>query len=127
MYQLDEVNTVDQNNSLATTNLEEETQHKSNEVFVEDGAVVVEETVNLVEQVESQPLMYSFNTQSESVPPEPTTSNKVATSPQQGTPPKEEEPVAIVKKDPGWYKQMFQQFQNTVEEQFPGGMHVIVI
>ena len=118
MYQLGDVSTMDESNSDATNGQIEETQNKSDEVFVESGAPTVEETVTQVEQEGSQPLMYTFNNQSETAVPEQLTSNKVAT---QVAPPKEAEPVAIVKKDPGWYKQMFQQFQNTVEEQFPGG------
>ena len=31
-----------------------------------------------------------------------------------------ENPVAAGIKEPGWYKQMFQDFQNTVEETYPG-------
>lgn len=33
---------------------------------------------------------------------------------------KTENPVANGVKEPGWYKQMFQDFQQTVEETFPG-------
>lgn len=33
-------------------------------------------------------------------------------------------PVAMGTKEPGWYKQMFQDFQNTVDECFPGGQLV---
>ena len=120
MYQLDNVSTVDKDNSVSQP---EETQHSPNDVFVEGGAPLVEERVDQVEQVEKQPLMYTFNTQSQTTAPGHTTSNKPpAPTKQVAAPRKEEEPVAIVKKDPGWYKQMFQQFQNTVEEHFPGGM-----
>ncbi len=37
---------------------------------------------------------------------------------------KVDNPVAMGTKDPGWYKQMFQDFQNTVEECYPGGKQV---
>ena len=127
MYQLDN---VDKDKSSASdpaaASEAVETHNSSNDVFVEEGAVVVEERVDQAEQVEKQPLMYSFNTQSQTAPPKSTTPNKAATSPKQEAPHKEEEPVAIVRKDPGWYKQMFQQFQSTVEEHFPGGMQLHV-
>lgn len=120
MYQLDNVDTVDKDNS---TSQPEESQQSPGDVFVEDGAALVEERVDQVEQVENQPLTYTFNTQSQTAAPEHVTSSKPPAPPKQvAAPHKEEEPVAIVKKDPGWYKQMFQQFQNTVEEHFPGGM-----
>ena len=110
------MSTVDKDNQP------EQTQHSPSDVFVDDKAAAIEERVDQVEQVEKQPLMYTFNTQTAS---EHTTSSKPPAHPNQGAAHrKEEEPVAIVKKDPGWYKQMFQQFQNTVEEHFPGGTHV---
>lgn len=87
------------------------------------GNQVVEEPVSQVEQAEQQPVMYNFDIKTSAKPP--LAPSKVTTSPKKEEPRhrpvKEQEPVSIVKKDPGWYKQMFQQFQNTVEESFPGG------
>ena len=76
MYLLDN---VDKDNSSAcdpaTAGEAEQTQHDSNDVFVDEGAVVVEERVDQVEQVEKQPLTYSFNTQSQT---DSTTPSKAA-------------------------------------------------
>jgi hypothetical protein len=126
LYQLDNVNTMD-NDSSTSQPEQAQHSHSSSDVFVEGGAAIVEERVDQVQQVEEQPLMYTFDTKSHTATaPEHTTSSKPPPGPtkQVAAPRKEEEPVAIVKKDPGWYKQMFQQFQSTVEEHFPGGILV---
>ena len=87
------------------------------------GNQVVEEPVSQVQQDEQQPVMYNFDIKTNAKPPLPP--SKVTTPPKKeeprSRPVKDEEPVTIVKKDPGWYKQMFQQFQNNVEECFSGG------
>ena len=84
--------------------------------------IVEEEHVSQVEQAEQQPLTYNFD---EAISPQHTVKSEIATHPKNNKPSepvkKEEEPIAVVKKEPGWYKQMFQQFQSTVEEQLPGG------
>ena len=132
MYQLDDQSEVDNDTPLDTvidasetsgTAVEEPVsqveQVKQPLVYQFDpsdptnGSQVIEEPVSQVEQAEQQPVMYNFDIKTEAKPP--LAPSKVT------TPPKKEEPVTIVKKDPGWYKQMFQQFQNTVEEHFPGG------
>ena len=76
---------------------------------------VREEPVSQVEQAK-QPLMYHFE------PPVKPISADVSKRVKQKERLKEEESVSVVNKDPGWYKHMFQQFQNTVEECFPGGL-----
>ena len=90
---------------------------------------VVEEPANQVQQAEQQPVMYNFDIKTDAKPPLPP--SKVTTPPKKEEPRcqpvKEEEPVTIVKKDPGWYKQMFQKFQNTVEESSPGGQQHVKI
>ena len=122
LYQLDNMGTMDKDSS---TSQPEQSQQSPSDVFVDGGSAAIEERVDQIEQVETQPVMYTFNTQSQTATaPEHTSSHKPPPGPPKQLPArrKEEEPVAIVKKDPGWYKQMFQQFQNTVEEHFPGGM-----
>lgn len=127
-YQLNvDVSSEEKNNSSSTDSpgaAGSQHGHSSSDVFVEEGAPIVEETVDRVEQVKGQPLVYSFDT--------PQTLTKGSSAGKVDTPSKrkesegtykEKEAVAIVKRDPGWYKQMFQQFQNQVEEHFPGGTY----
>ena len=92
---------------------------------------VVEEPVSYVNQAREESLTYTFDTQSKENSQAPPTGTQATPSVTAAKPPinpqhsasikKEEEPVAIVKKDPGWYKQMFQQLQNNVEEDSQGG------
>lgn len=81
---------------------------------------VIEEPVTQVEQAEETPLTYNFDMEAETKTIQHPPSSEVTTTPNREKQ-REEEVVAVVNKDPGWYKQMFQQFQNTVEEQLPGG------
>ena len=87
----------------------------------DESKAVVDESVSCLDLVEQQPLIYSFSTLSNNESQDVPSSEPMVNPEPSAVIKREEEAVAVVKKDPGWYKQMFQQLHNTVEEDSPEG------
>ena len=77
----------------------------------------IEEAASCLDQAQQQPLMYTFNTLSNNEAQDAPSGNSITNFEPSAVINREEEAVAVVNKDPWWYKQVFQQFNNTVEEE----------